>query len=200
MDRPTAWGLLTVYACPGRRSARKQRLAAARRWWYAAALVFVLMTGGPAQPAPEPATALLDRLAGHWMLNGRLGRKQVTHDIDAEWVLKREYLRLHEVSRETNADGTPLYEAIIYFMWDPKAREYDCLWLDNTEGGGLAAPIAKGKKEGDSISLMFGAAPDAIHTVFGYDAHTDSWQLTIDNISGDKTERFGDARLTRARK
>ena len=198
MDNRSAWGLLTVYTCSAR--LQKAALARARRFLQLAALLLLLAPAGPAQqPAAEPATALLDKLAGHWVLSGRLGKKQPTHDINAEWVLKREYLRLHEVSREKNADGTPAYEAIIFFMWDSRAQEYDCLWLDNTEGGGLAAPMAKGKKEGDAISLMFGALPDAIHTVFSYDANTDSWRITIDNLSGDKTERFGDVRLTRAR-
>ena len=196
MNNQSAWGLLTEYtraAC-----LRKHARAAARRCLHLAALLLLMAPAGPAQQ-PEPANALLDKLAGHWVLSGRLGKRQPTHDINAEWVLKREYLRLHEVSREKNADGTPAYEAIIFFMWDAKAQEYDCLWLDNTEGGGLAAPMAKGKKEGDAISLMFGALPDAIHTVFSYDAQTDSWHITIDNLSGDKTVRFGDVRLTRAR-
>src|SRR5947209_4042451 len=171
-----------------------------------AALLLLLAVAGPARSTPsaqsvppDPAAQLLDRLAGHWVLTGRIGHKQVTHDVTAEWVLKREYLRLHEVSREKDSNGVPAYEAIIFFSSDPKSQEYTCLWLDSTEGGGLKAEtLAHGKLQDHSIPLIFTLASDSIHTTFHYDVGADTWQLTIDNVSGNKVERYADVRLTRA--
>jgi hypothetical protein len=40
-------------------------------------------------------------------------RKPTTHDVDVDWVLKREYFRIHEVSRDKDAGGGPTYEARI---------------------------------------------------------------------------------------
>jgi hypothetical protein len=57
------------------------------------------------QPTPPAPTQLLDRLAGDWVLKGVLGGKETTHDAEAAWVLNREYLRLHEVSRVKKANG-----------------------------------------------------------------------------------------------
>lgn len=103
---------------------------------------------------------LLDRLAGHWVLQGTIAGKQTTHDVQVDWVLKREYLRLHEVSREKDAKGDPAYEAIVFISWDPKTQLYICLWLDSTAGGGLSAEgLARGKKSGDSISFLFTTSP-----------------------------------------
>ncbi len=193
-DRRSAWGLLTEYA----RSANWRRQLVSFRRLTVIVLLSAACLAQPAAPTNADATALLDKLAGHWVLSGRLGSKQTTHDVDAEWILKREYLRLHEVSREKDANGAPAYEAFIFFEWDPKAGQYNCLWLDNTEGGGLSVPIVHGKKIGDSISLIFGTPPsDGIHTVFRYDAAADAWALTIDNIVEGKEKRFGDVRLTR---
>ncbi len=70
-------------------------------------------------------------------------------------MLNHEYLRLHEISREKNAQGQPAYEAIVFIEWDESAKEYRCLWLDSTGGGGLAVPIAEGKRGNDQIEFAF---------------------------------------------
>src|SRR5262245_51589034 len=88
MDRESAWGLLTEYTRSGD---RRKNL----RWLLRLTVVLmVLLAASLCQQAPaaDEPTALLDRLVGHWVLSGRLGRKQTTHDIEGEWVLKREYL------------------------------------------------------------------------------------------------------------
>ena len=163
-------------------------------------LLFVASSPAQQPASADTATELLDRLAGHWVMTGRLGDKSVTHDIDAKWVLNREYLRLHEVSGEKDASGAPKYEAIIFFSFDPKTSEYLCLWLDNTDGGGLSVPIARGKKAGDAIPLVFILhGREALHTTFTYSKGTDTWQITIDDVTGSKPERFGDVQLTRTK-
>lgn len=51
-----------------------------------------------AAAAPE---ALLDRMTGHWVLTGTIGKTSTTHDVDVDWILKREYLRdPRDVARE----------------------------------------------------------------------------------------------------
>lgn len=142
---------------------------------------------------------LLDRLGGTWVLRGTIAGKQTTHDVSAQWVLKHEYLRLHEVSRERDAKGNPAYEAIVFVSWDAKRQEYSCLWLDSTEGGGLSAEgIAHGKKSGDSIPFLFTISPsESLHTTFIYERKADAWKWLIDDDSNGKTERFADVMLLR---
>ncbi|MBV9669451.1 MAG: hypothetical protein JOZ43_00720 [Acidobacteriales bacterium] len=149
------------------------------------------------QQQPPPQQQLLDRLQGHWVLKGRLGTKQVTHDVIGHWILNNEYLQLHEISREKGKTNSPAYEAIILFSWDNKAREYKCLWLDNTDGGGLSVPIARGKATERSIEVEFPPPYDSIHTSLKYDGRTDQWQMLIDDIKEGKQFRFGDVVLTR---
>jgi hypothetical protein len=153
------------------------------------------------EPAVNSPLELLDHLAGQWVLHGTIDGKQTTHDVQAEWVLKREYLRLHEVSREKDAKGDPAYEAIVFISWEPKTREYICLWLDSTAGGGLSAQgLAHGKESRDSVPLLFTISPSSLlHTTFVYDRSADSWRWLIDDESNGKTERFADVKLSRTR-
>ncbi len=139
---------------------------------------------------------LLDQLAGHWTMTGMLGGKRITHDVDAEWSMnicgstKCRATRTKPVRQPTKQS----------YCWDTKANEYRCLWLDNTSGVGLSAPIARGKKSGDAIALVFTQLQrEALHTTFSYDRSSDTWRITIDDVTGSKTDRFGDVKLGRAK-
>ena len=97
----------------------------------AAALATAPLAAQSAAPA-APADSLLDHLIGTWVLEGPMAGRQVVHDVTFSWVLGREYVQLHEISRERTATGAPAYEAIVYIMRDPSTGQYACLWLDNT--------------------------------------------------------------------
>ena len=114
-------------------------------------------------------------------MNGTIAGKRTTHDVNVEWVLKREYLRFHEVSREKDAGGGPAYEAIVFLSWEVNKGEYSCLWMDNTGGGALSSDvIARARPAAGAIPLVFTkAGKELLHTTFRYDARADSWQLTI---------------------
>ena len=159
---------------------------------------FSAWTQSAMPPAP---TALLNHLAGTWVLRGTIAGKPVTHDVQAQWVLNHEYLQLHEVSREKDAKGIPAYEAILYLGWDAKAQQYVCLWLDSTSGDGLSSGIlARASQAGDSIPFLFKLpGSDEIRTTFTYDKAADTWRWLIDNSANGKTQRFADVKLSRSK-
>ena len=134
-----------------------------------------------ATSAPE---ALLDKMTGHWVMTGTIGKKPTTHDVDVDWVLKREYIRIHEVSRDQDASGGIGYEAWIYLVWDAKTSEYAVMWLDNTAATNFAAEgIGHAKPDADRIPFIFKDADGSgIHTTFAYDRVTETWSWTIDNV------------------
>jgi hypothetical protein len=142
---------------------------------------------------------LLDRLAGNWILQGTIAGHETTHDIESEWVLNHEYLRIHEASREKNAQGQPAYEAIVIIEWNESSNEYRCLWLDSTGGGGLAVPAALGKRGNDEISFLFKDKDmdSGVHTTFAYSRGADTWSWLIDNENGGKLTSFARVKLTR---
>src|SRR5438477_12844933 len=96
---------------------------------FASLVVPAAFVQSQASSAPE---ALMDKMTGHWVMTGTIGKKPTTHDVDVDWVLKREYIRIHEVSRDKDASGGIGYEAWIYLVWDAKKSEYAILCLDNT--------------------------------------------------------------------
>lgn len=147
---------------------------------------------------PISQDSLLDRMVGHWVMQGTIARQQTTHDVDAEWVLNHGYLRLHEVSREKDAAGGPAYEALVFIYPDKATGDYAVLWLDNT----AAAPfpqdgVGHGKRAGDSIPLLFGAE-NPFHNTMSYNRQNDTWQWQMDNNDKGQLKPF--ARLTLTRK
>ena len=172
-----------------------------RPWSAAAAVAAVLIAAvvpARAQQAPRPGPPL-DSLAGAWVLTGDIHGAPTTHDVAAEWLLDREYLRLHEVSRERDAAGAPVYEAVILIGWDAQTGEYTCLWLDTTGGGGLVGwAIGRGRPDGDSIPFLWHYADGTrFHNTFVYSRAAGTWQWVMDNDAGGKLTPF--ARLTLAR-
>jgi len=166
----------------------------------AIALGLAIMLGmGPLAAQSLPPDSLFDRLVGRWVLRGTIARQETTHDVTFEWMLGREYVRMHEVSRERAPDGTPAYEAVVLFGRDPRTGEYACLWLDNT---GAAAfddqGIGRGSVAGDSVPFLFHYTPPrSFHTTFVYTRATDTWQWHMDNDSAGVRRPFARVTLTR---
>lgn len=158
----------------------------------------VLVSQAAAQNPPAQSS-LFEHLAGRWVLRGTIDNKQTTHDVDADLVLNRGYVRLHEVSREKDASGAPEYEAIVFISVDKKSGEYACLWLDNTSSRGLSGDgIGRGMPVGDSIPFLIKTPGGAVfHTTFIYSPATDSWRWVMDGESGGKLEPFARVTLTK---
>ncbi len=147
--------------------------------------LFATLAASPLAGQSLQPDSLFPRLIGQWVLTGVIARQHTTHDVTFEWMLGREYVRMHEVSRERTADGSPVYEAIVLFGRDPASGEYACLWMDNT--GAAAFPEAgtgRGSVAGDSIPFLFRySGTTSFHTTFVYDRSTDTWQWHMDNDS-----------------
>ncbi|MBK9304781.1 MAG: hypothetical protein IPM94_13140 [bacterium] len=131
--------------------------------------------------APE---GLLDKMTGRWVLTGTIAKKPTTHDVDIDWVLNRQYIRIHEVSRDKDASGGIGYEAWIYIVWDPKLSEYALMWLDNTAATDFSSEgVGHAKPDGDRIPFIYSFADGSgIRTTFAYDRTTDTWAWTIHNL------------------
>lgn len=165
-------------------------------------LLAVCLPASPLAAAPDASDhALLERLAGSWVLRGTLAGKGTTHDVTGTWMLDGLYLQLHERSRETDAKGKPQYEAVVLLGLDEATGEYQCLWLDSTGGGGLTpSAFGRGKRAGDSIPFLFRDADGTISfsNVFSYEPAAQAWTWQLDNVRKDGTYvPFGRVRLTR---
>lgn len=142
--------------------------------------------------------ALLDRLVGTWVLTGTIAGQDVAHDVAAAWVLGHQYLRIDEVSRETDGMGRPAYQATVFIGWDKPSGRYVCLWLDSTGGGGLANDVFGYAERGtDSIAFVFGDDEGRILNTFTYRGDDDTWTWAIDNQKGERIAPFARVTLVR---
>lgn len=134
--------------------------------------------------ATSPPAALLDRMTGRWLMTGTIMKAQVTHNVDVDWVLNRQYVRIHEVSREKDARGNAAYEAWIYLVWDATRGEYAVMWLDNTAATNFSAEgVGHATPDGDRIPIVFrDASGTGIRTTFAFDRAHDTWSWAIDNV------------------
>ncbi len=164
-------------------------------------LLFVLAcvaTLSAQTPTLKPSQ-LLDRLTGKWVLKGTIDGKPVTHEVEANWILRNEYLEVHEISREKDAAGRSAYEAIVLIEWNERSNQYTCLWLDSTSGGALSSNVpCKAAPAEDSIPFLFTlSTEESIHTTFAFRKTSGTWHWTIDDVSKGKTVRFADVDLSR---
>ena len=143
--------------------------------------------------------SLLDRMTGNWTLKGTIAGEETTHDIEVSWILEHQYLQISDISREKDADGTAVYEALVLIGWDSKLSKYACLWLDVTGGGGLSAQaIGYAERTEDEIPFLFKINEESVwHTTFVYDRNTDTWQWIMDSEADGKLKPFARVTLTR---
>jgi hypothetical protein len=176
-------------------------VAHARRLLVALVFAFLIVPVALAQSQASSAPgALLDKMIGHWVMTGTISRKPVTHDVYIDWVLNRQYIRIHEVSRDKDGGGSSGYEAWIYIVWDAKNGEYAVMWLDNTAATNFNPEgIGHAKPDGDRIPFIFKDADGTgIHTTFAYNRAKDTWSWTIDNLDKSwKSSSFAKLTLTR---
>jgi len=161
-------------------------------------LVLALSTVCFAQ-RPPVKSQLLDRLAGKWVSKAEIGSHKSIRDVEGEWVIQHHYLRLHEVSREKDANGKALYEAMEYLTTGPGKNQIQCVWLDVFAGSGLTFVGVADAKEND-IPFVFKDDKGEVGFTneFTYDPKTDSWQWTMSNIDHGKATPFGTEKLSRA--
>jgi len=146
---------------------------------------------------PPVNSPLLDHLAGKWLLQGTIAGQNITHDVNAEWVLEHHYLAIHEVSREKNSKGEPQYEATIYIAWNESTKEYACVWLDvygglATESIGVASP-----NENDLLFVFKNEKSEVtFKNDFVYDPKSKTWEWRMDNIANGIAKPFARVKLT----
>ena len=143
---------------------------------------------------------LVDHLAGKWVLTGQIAGKSTTHDVSADWVLAHQYLQVREVSRETNKDGSPAYQALVHIGWDAKKQIYDCVWLDDF-GSISTQSLGYAKPDGNRIAFVFQDRddPGSFHTTFTWHPENGTWSMDMDQVTNGKTRPFARTTLTRAK-
>jgi Protein of unknown function (DUF1579) len=155
---------------------------------FAATMLAVLLAAAPGRAALDGAgiamsDPLLDKMVGHWTMTGTLLGHPATHDVDVDWILDHQFLRIHEVDRHKGADGKPGYEAMPLIGYDNTSERYVAHWID-AFGGRWSETLGYGKREGDAVTFVFEYPDGPFRTTFRRDGAQWHWSMTQKGADG----------------
>jgi len=150
-----------------------------------------------AQPAADWQDDLVGRLAGSWKLEGKVMGNNAHHDVQADWVLNRQFLRIQEKTA-ANAPATERsYDSIWYLGYDPISERY-VLHLLDTYGARFSETLGYGTRDGNRIRFIFEYPDGPFHNTYVWNAAENSWQWVMEQKDKNgKWVPFANLKLTR---
>jgi hypothetical protein len=172
-----------------------------KTWTYTLLMVVVVTVASPsrlsAQAPAEWRDDLADHLVGTWNLQGSVMGRDAHHEVDAEWVLSHQFLRIHEKTEAAAPGSEQRYEAIWFLGYDPVSERY-VLHLLDVFGGRFSETVGYGVRDGNAIRFVFEYPDGPFHTVFQWFPEKQTWQWLMAQKDKDgKWTTFGDLKLTR---
>jgi hypothetical protein len=151
-----------------------------------------------AQAPMEWQDSLVDRLVGSWKLEGNVMGNNAHHDVQADWVLNHQFLRIQEKTAANAPAAERRYDSIWYLGYDSISDRY-VLHLMDTFGGRFSETLGYGTREGDQIKFVFEYPDGPFHNTYRWNAREKSWQWLMEQKDKDgKWVPFSDLKLTRA--
>jgi hypothetical protein len=160
--------------------------------------VFILLRSPlPAQMSPEWTDDLVDHMVGSWKITGQVLGHEAHHEVQAEWVLNHQFLRVHEKTAADAPKTEHPYEAIWFLGYDSVSDRY-VLHLMDIFGGRFSETLGYGIRDGNQIRFVFEYPDGPFHTTFRWNSETGTWDWLMKQK--DKTGKwtpFSDLKLTR---
>jgi hypothetical protein len=162
-------------------------------------LIAVLAPGGlSAQRPPEWQYDLVDHMTGDWKLEGPVMGSTGHHDVQAEWVLNHQFLRIHEKTSASAPAGEHPYEATWFLGYDPVSERY-VLHLLDVFGARFSETLGYGTRDGSVIRFVFEYPDGPFHTTFRWIPESGAWEWLMEQKNKEgKWSHFADLKLTRA--
>jgi Protein of unknown function (DUF1579) len=153
-----------------------------------------------AQAPPAWHDDFVDHLAGAWKIEGQVMGSPAHHEVQAEWVLGHQFLRIHEKTAADAPAAESRYEAIWFLGYDAVSERY-VLHLFDLFGTRFSETLGYGSRDGDVIRFVFEYPDGPFHTAFRWIAEKESWQWAMEQKDKNgKWTPFGDFKLTRTQK
>jgi hypothetical protein len=164
-------------------------------------LIAILFAMAPA-PSGAQTTAewrddLVDHMTGTWETKGQIMGRDAHHEIQAEWVLNHQFLRIHEKTDAGAPASEQRYEAIWYLGYDTVSARY-VLHLLDAFGARYSETLGYGTRDGNTIRFVFEYPDGPFHTTFRWSPEKETWQWLMEQKDKDgKWTNFGDLKLTK---
>lgn len=122
---------------------------------------------------------LMNRLEGSWKLEGNVMGNAAHHDVQADWVFNRQFLRITE---KTSADAPAAerkYDSIWYLGYDAISERF-VLHLMDTFGARFSETLGYGTREGNQIKFVFEYPDGPFHNTYRWSAEEKSWRWSME--------------------
>ena len=161
-------------------------------------LLLLLASASAMAQLPAPWNdSLVDHMAGTWMAEGQILGHEAHHEIQAEWVLNHQFLRIHEKTAANAPKTENPYESIWFLGYDPISEKY-VLHLMDVFGVRFSETLGWGWKDGNQIKFVFEYPDGPFHTTFRWNSDSASWKWVMEQKGKDgKWVPFGDLKLTK---
>ncbi len=147
---------------------------------------------------PEWHDDLADRMVGQWKLEGSVMGHPGHHDVEAEWILNHQFVRIYEKTSASAPASEHRYEAIWFLGYDSVSERY-VLHLVDVFGARFSETLGYGTRDGNAIRFIFEYPDGPFHTTFRWSPETKSWQWLMEQKDKEgKWRQFADLKLTPA--
>jgi hypothetical protein len=163
-------------------------------------LVLGLVAGLSLAQSPPPAwhDELAEDMAGDWNVEGQVLGRPAHHEIQAEWVLNHQFLRIHEKTSAAAPGSENRYEALWFLGYDPVSERYVVHLLD-VFGTRFSETLGYGTRDGNSLRFVFEYPDGPFHTTYRWSPQSKTWQWFMETKNKDgKWISFADLKLARA--
>jgi Protein of unknown function (DUF1579) len=160
-------------------------------------ITLALTVASAAQAPAEFRDDLVDHMSGAWKMEGQVMGRDAHHEVEAEWVLNHQFLRIHEKTASSAPSGEHKYDAIWFLGYDPTSERY-VLHLLDVFGARFSETLGYGTRDGNAIRFIFEYPDGPFHTTFRWSPEKDSWEWLMEQKDKDgKWTSFASLRLTR---
>lgn len=138
---------------------------------------------------------LADHLVGTWKVEGRVLGRDAHHEVNAEWVLNHQFLRIHEKTAATAPASENPYEALWFLGYDAISERY-VLHLIDVFGGRFSETLGYGTRNGNEIRFVFEYPDGPFRNTFRWSPEGTTWQWFLEQKDKDgKWTTFADLKF-----
>jgi hypothetical protein len=138
---------------------------------------------------------LANHLSGSWKVSGQVMGHEAHHEIEAEWTLNHQFLKIHERTAATAPASERRYEALWFLGYDAVSERY-VLHLIDIFGGRYSETLGYGARNGNEIRFVFEYPDGPFHTIFRWSPEHATWQWLLEHKDKEgKWATFADLEL-----
>ena len=161
--------------------------------------MLAMSTTAVPQSAAGSSSDLLEKMTGTWNVEGNVRTSPAHHVITAEWILNKQFLRLHELTSPNAPASEKPYDALWFIGYDDVSERYVIHLLD-VFGPRYSETLGYGTQKGNAIAFIFEYPDGPFRNTMEYRPESDSWHWVLQDKDKGQWRLFADFKLTRAAK